>query len=1013
MVDVTRIAVAVDGKQIKSAKNELNLMQKAGERAQKSVTSLGASIAALSVASFGAFAAVRVIADFDTSLRGLQAVSGATADQMERLEDQARELGATTAFSASQAADAQRFLAMAGLEVNEVLGATPGILQLAIAGQLDLARAADLASNVLGGFNLEVEELGRVNDVLASTAASSNTSIEQLGSALSFAAPIAAAAGVSIEETAAAIGALGDAGLQGTRAGTGFLGIIRQLSNVTPKAEEALSKYGISVADVDVETRGLTAVLRTLGEANLSAADAIQIFGSEAGPAGNILASSAERVAEFTEELGDAEGAASRMAEIMGEGLAMAFREFQSAAEEAVLVVGRDLGAGGQLESAVRTATEGVRLLSENMDTLADVATGVSVVLAGRLAASSTASAIAFATMATSGSTSIVALRTLATVAPITAAKLAATTVATRGLSLVLSALGGPVGIVFTVGAALFAFREELGLVDKSLEDVEAEVDKLTRSLEKMTKAQAESRLLDVQEDYEDAKDAMSDAAEELQRLTELQALARTEFARENLSEKIIKQKAALDTARQSVEKYEGAIKELTEFIERPAISALDAYTQYANSFKSAVKDDIEEPVKSASEAISVLTDEGYRLQDAYLQLVASMDGSGSLTIGGAGADEVVDKYRQKISDLNFEIGLLAGGYSEAEMQAMRFLRQDGVSGSVDELADAFRRLAAAQAEADRTTSVLTESGKDLRDAYSQLAASMEGSGALTIGGAGATEVVDQYKEKLAELNFELELLAGNYTEAEKEAMRFVRNNDMVGNVDELASAYQRLSDAQRDSTSELARFVEEANDNFANFNSAAVNALQSSEDAFVELAMTGKFEMRDMIDSIISDIIRLQIRQQITAPIAAGLSGFASSLGGGNIFGSLFGSIFGGGRASGGPVSAGTMYEVNENGPELLNYGSRQYLMMGSQGGSITPNHMLGGGAANVNVSVVNNGQPLQVTSQSQSTGSDGSVNLELVVDEMVASNLKSRTSKSNRAVRRGFGVDQPLAIR
>src|SRR5690554_8044155 len=189
--------------------------------------------------------AIREVSNFQAAMNGLAAVSGATADQMATLEQQARSLGATSQFSAQQAGEAQRFLAQAGFEVNEILAATPGILQLATAGSLDLANAADIASNVLGGMRLEVAELGRVNDVLAATAARSNTSIEQLGQALSFAAPFAASAGIELEEVAAAIGVMSDDGIQASRAGTGMVGVIRQLSRVNPAAERALDVAGM------------------------------------------------------------------------------------------------------------------------------------------------------------------------------------------------------------------------------------------------------------------------------------------------------------------------------------------------------------------------------------------------------------------------------------------------------------------------------------------------------------------------------------------------------------------------------------------------------------------------------------------------------------------------------------------------------------------------------------------------------------------------------------------------
>lgn len=486
MVDVSRVALAVDSRQVRSAKTELMGMQAAGVSAQKSMVALGASIVALGTAGMALTSAVRTIADFDTALRGLQAVSKATSGQMADLEKQARELGATTSFSASEAANAQRFLAMAGLDVNEVLGATPGILKLAIAGQLDLAQAADLASNVLGGFRLEVDQLNRVNNVLAATASSSNTSVEQLGAALSYAAPIAAAAGISIEETAAAIGVLGDAGLQGTRGGTGFTGVIRQLSLVTPKAEAALAKYGITVDQVNVETRGFASVLDVLKQANLSAADAIQIFGSEAGPAGQVLANGSKRLREFSGELQSAEGNIDRMAEIMGQGLAMSFKEFQSAVEEAVLVVGRDLGAGGQLESAVQTATDGVRALAENMDVLVDAATAVAIVMGSRLAASATTSAASMAMMGVQTLRVQVQLAAMQGVSARAAVGMVGLATATRGVGAAMAFFGGPIGLGITaVAGAVYYLSTRQSDAEKAAEQHEKAVNTLNIALSK------------------------------------------------------------------------------------------------------------------------------------------------------------------------------------------------------------------------------------------------------------------------------------------------------------------------------------------------------------------------------------------------------------------------------------------------------------------------------------------------------------------------------------------------
>ena len=381
-------SVEVDTSDLSRAEREMDGMGSESEVAQRRVTTATermnnglnglAKTAALATAALasigvgmGVSNAVREIANFQEAMNGLAAVSGATAAQMKTLEAQARTLGATSMFSAQQAGEAQRFLAQAGLEVNEVLGATPGILKLATAGQLDLASAADIASNVLGGMRLEVDQLNRVNDVLAATAAGANTDIQQLGQALSFAAPFAASAGISIEQASAAIGVMSDAGIQASRAGTGLVGVIRQLSNITPNAAGALAELGLSAADVNIETHGLEAVLDTLSGTSMNTAQAITIFGSEAGAAAQVLVNASGRVSEFTGNLNDSEGAVDRMALILGQGLNPAFKALGSAISEATLQLG-DTGLASNLESLVGIAAGVVSVYNGLLDEFAD-----------------------------------------------------------------------------------------------------------------------------------------------------------------------------------------------------------------------------------------------------------------------------------------------------------------------------------------------------------------------------------------------------------------------------------------------------------------------------------------------------------------------------------------------------------------------------------------------------------------------------------------------------------------
>lgn len=355
------------GKNSRSASRDTRMLGDSAAKAGKSLGGAATKAFALAGGVAAIYASVSSITKFEDSMLSLQAVISGTEDDMSSLESQARELGATTVFSATQAANAQKFLAQAGFDVNEVLSATPDILSLASAGQIDLATAADIASNVLGGMALNVDELNRVNDVMAATAKSSNTNITQLGDALSYAAPLASSAGVSIEETSAAIGKLSDAGLQSTRAGTGLLGVIRQLSNLTPKATEALSSYNVTSQDVDISSRGLTNVLKTLAKANISTADSFEIFGSEAAPAAQILSKNSDALEELTVKLQNSEGAARSMAEIMQSGVSASLKGMASAGNEVLLVLG-DKGGKQGIIGLSETATGVLRDLAMAID---------------------------------------------------------------------------------------------------------------------------------------------------------------------------------------------------------------------------------------------------------------------------------------------------------------------------------------------------------------------------------------------------------------------------------------------------------------------------------------------------------------------------------------------------------------------------------------------------------------------------------------------------------------------
>jgi TP901 family phage tail tape measure protein len=286
---------------------------------------------------------IKTAASFDQGMRRVGALTGATGDQFEKLKNQAKELGSTTQFTAREASDAMGFLAMAGFEVNEIIGSMPGTLQLAAAAQLDLASSADIVSNVLTGYQMQVSDLARVNDVLVKTFTSSNVNLSMLGQAMKVAGPVASAIGLEFEEVSAAIGLFGNAGIQGAQAGTHLRNVVARLAKMTPEAEKALKRLGIDKKKL-VDSRGnvksLTAVVRELGPHANRTKELVDIFGVRTGPfLAALLGQGADALEDFTQELREAGGTTERIAEQQMAGPAGAMLRLKSAVEGAALAI--------------------------------------------------------------------------------------------------------------------------------------------------------------------------------------------------------------------------------------------------------------------------------------------------------------------------------------------------------------------------------------------------------------------------------------------------------------------------------------------------------------------------------------------------------------------------------------------------------------------------------------------------------------------------------------------------
>ena len=215
-----------------------NSMQSLGKQMSWQVT---APIVAIGTAS------VYTAAQFDDSMRKVQAKVGGTTEDLAAMREQALQLGADTAWSASEAADGMEYLAAAGFNAEQVMAAMPGMLALASSDAVDLGVAAEIAGATLNGFGLEAAEAGRVADVLAKSAAATNAGVTDMGNAMAYVAPVARATGLSLEETAAAIGIMSNAGIKGSMAGTALRGSLTALMSPSNEAADIMKRYNLQL----------------------------------------------------------------------------------------------------------------------------------------------------------------------------------------------------------------------------------------------------------------------------------------------------------------------------------------------------------------------------------------------------------------------------------------------------------------------------------------------------------------------------------------------------------------------------------------------------------------------------------------------------------------------------------------------------------------------------------------------------------------------------------------------
>lgn len=292
-------------------------------------------------------AAVKTASDFDSAMSQVAAVSGATGSDLDALRDKAREMGAKTKFSASEAAEAMNYMAMAGWKTTDMLGGIEGIMNLAAASGEDLATTSDIVTDALTAFGLSADDSGHFADVLAAASSNANTNVSMMGETFKYCASIAGALGFSVEDTAEAIGLMANAGIKSSQAGTSLRTIMNNLTGEVKICGSSIGEVTIATTNADGSMRGLSDILadcRTafsgLSESEKAAA-AETLVGKNAMSGFLALMNAGEAdINKLSGAIANCDGKSAEMAATMQDNLAGQFQILKSQLEELAISFG-------------------------------------------------------------------------------------------------------------------------------------------------------------------------------------------------------------------------------------------------------------------------------------------------------------------------------------------------------------------------------------------------------------------------------------------------------------------------------------------------------------------------------------------------------------------------------------------------------------------------------------------------------------------------------------------------
>ena len=356
----------------KSGKDLAGEWDKSTKKMEQSLKGLQtAATVSLAAITASAGLTMKTFADFQAQLNSLEAVSGATAAQMDALEGKAKSLGESTKYSASQMAETSFELSKLGFVSEEIIDSIDGIVSAAAASGVSLAEAGELVAGTVRGFGLDASEAVKVADVLASAANASALSMGDLSLSMKYVAPIAAASNQSLTDMTGIMGILANNMIRGEQAGTSLRAMMARLQNPSSEMSDIMGKLGLSIEDSEGKMKRMPVILGELREKMNGLKDTTksrvlgELFGTEALSAASVLMNTSnEQLGEMIRKMEDSSGASKEMADIMQQGVNYELDILKSQAEAAGIAFG---------EEFAPAAEEAIRLLGSFLQHLTDI----------------------------------------------------------------------------------------------------------------------------------------------------------------------------------------------------------------------------------------------------------------------------------------------------------------------------------------------------------------------------------------------------------------------------------------------------------------------------------------------------------------------------------------------------------------------------------------------------------------------------------------------------------------